>query len=269
MKTDTIEALVSHHLELRPLRESIARSATPLKQGMPRGSSTDSAMISATITRVTVGCFGMGAAGHQTIPVGSVSLWRKRSARSMQKQGWHKLRKTRARIAKWAVKSERAAIAAAVLKLAPSEPAIAVTAEALDCDVWSLNVQNGTLDLRTGELREHRRKDLLTMIAPVVYTPHARAPLWESFVGEVLPDPDVREFAQTLVGYALTGDTTAQIFPIAFGAGQNGKTTFFQTLRDLLGDYAGEVSPDVLMVTKFGDGGKAATPQIAKTAGSG
>jgi putative DNA primase/helicase len=170
-------------------------------------------------------------------------------------------------LAKWAIRSERAAITTACLKLAPSEPAIAVTSESLDTDMWTLNVNNGTLDLRTGELHEPRRDELITKLAPVDFDPRALCPIWDAFVKEVLPDAEVRQFTQTLAGYCLTGDTTAQVFPLAFGAGRNGKTTFFQTLREMLGDYAGEMSPDALMATRYADGGKTATPQVAGTAG--
>jgi P4 family phage/plasmid primase-like protien len=170
-------------------------------------------------------------------------------------------------LAKWAIKSERAAISAAVLKLAPSEPAIAVTSELLDTDLWLLNVNNGTLDLRTGKLHAPAREDNITMLAPVTFDPDAKAPLWDDFVKEMLPDEEVRQFTQTLAGYCLTGDTTAQIFPIAFGDGRNGKTTLFQTIREMLGDYGGDMTPDALTAAKYSDGGKAANPQVAETKG--
>jgi putative DNA primase/helicase len=170
-------------------------------------------------------------------------------------------------IAKWAMRSESAKISDAVLKLAPSEPTIALTAEQLDGDQMALNVLNGTLDLCTCTLRPHRQPDLISKIARVKYDPHATAPRWETFISEIMPDPEIRGFAQTLAGYCLSGDVSEQVFPIAFGGGQNGKTVFFETLRDMLADYAGEVSPDVLMVSKYMDGGKVATPQIAGTAG--
>ena len=49
--------------------------------------------------------------------------------------------------------------ARAALELAESESAVVVSARALDADPWLLTVENGTVDLRTGELREHRRDD--------------------------------------------------------------------------------------------------------------
>jgi putative DNA primase/helicase len=61
-----------------------------------------------------------------------------------------------------AMASESAQRLRAMIDLARSEPGIAVTPDAFDADPWLFNVQNGTVDLKTGELREHRREDLLT-----------------------------------------------------------------------------------------------------------
>ena len=46
----------------------------------------------------------------------------------------------------------------AMLDLARSAPGIPVLAEDLDADPWLLNVANGTVDLRTGDLRPHDPK---------------------------------------------------------------------------------------------------------------
>ena len=59
----------------------------------------------------------------------------------------------------------------AMLSLAEKEVGVPVAPEELDADPWLLNVANGTLDLRTGELRAHRPEDLLTKLAPVAYDP--------------------------------------------------------------------------------------------------
>ena len=71
----------------------------------------------------------------------------------------------------------------AALKLAESEAGLVVSASELDRRPWLLNVQNGTLDLRTGELRAHDPADLLTKLSPAVFEANARSTLWESFHG--------------------------------------------------------------------------------------
>jgi putative DNA primase/helicase len=81
----------------------------------------------------------------------------------------------RAELAKWAIRSESEPRLQAMLTLAQSEPEIPVRPEDLDGDRLVLNVANGTIDLRTGELRAHRRLDLITKLVPVVYDADAGA----------------------------------------------------------------------------------------------
>ena len=73
--------------------------------------------------------------------------------------------------------------------LAMACPMVAATPEQFDTDNWLLNVANGTLDLRTGKLREHRRDDLLSKLAPVEYDADAKCPRWQRFLGRSLRTP--------------------------------------------------------------------------------
>lgn len=144
----------------------------------------------------------------------------------------------RQELAKWAARSESHAQLHAMIGLAASEPGIPVRPDQLDADPWLLNLQNGTLDLRTGALRPHAAADLLTKLAPVMWDPASEAPTWRAFLARILPgDPDLLAFLQRAVGYSLTGNTSEQILLFLFGRGNNGKTTMLETLRALLGDY--------------------------------
>jgi putative DNA primase/helicase len=153
---------------------------------------------------------------------------------------------------KWAVKSQGAARIEALLKLARTEPEIAARGEDFDRDAWLLNVLNGTLDLRTGELRPHRREDLLTKLIPVPYEPEAEAPRWRRFLEQVQPDPEARGFLARYAGYCLTGDMGEQVFAVHHGGGSNGKGVYSDTLLALLGDYAG-VTPYATFVQRRPD----------------
>jgi putative DNA primase/helicase len=142
------------------------------------------------------------------------------------------------RLASWAAKSQKAAVIKASLDLAASEPEIALRAEAFDQDPLLLNVANGTIDLRTGELRGHGREDLITRLTAVSYDPDATCPEFERFLARVQPDEEVRAYLQRHAGYCLTGDTSDQSFDVAHGPGANGKSTYYDVLGALLGDYA-------------------------------
>ncbi|MGH8696028.1 MAG: phage/plasmid primase, P4 family [Burkholderiales bacterium] len=155
--------------------------------------------------------------------------------------------------AAWARTSERAERLRAMLALAQSEPGIPVTPDELDRDPFALNVANGTLDLRTGELRAHRREDLVTKLAPVAYDASATCPRFLAFLGRIMnSDAERIAFLQRALGYSLTGDTREQCFFVPWGAGANGKTTLTRTVFRLLGDYAAGTRADAFMV-KYGD----------------
>ncbi len=148
---------------------------------------------------------------------------------------------------KWAKASSKAAAIGAMIKLAQSEDPITTTADSFDRDHLLFNVQNGTIDLRTGKLRPHRQTDLITMLAPVTYDPLSPCPLWDSVLARVLPDPDVRAWLQRFIGYALTGDVREQVLGFFYGSGANGKSVVIDVLMAIFGDYALRAAPDLVL----------------------
>jgi P4 family phage/plasmid primase-like protien len=156
----------------------------------------------------------------------------------------------RAALAEHAVSSESARAISAMIRLARSEPGVPVLPADLDSDLWLLNVQNGTLDLRSGQLRPHRREDLLTKLCPTAFDPAAVCPLWERFLVDVFAgDGDVIGYVQRLCGYCLTGDVSEHLFPVFWGSGGNGKGTLLETARAVMGsDYGMAAKADFLLV---------------------
>lgn len=151
----------------------------------------------------------------------------------------------------WARKSEGRDRREAMVALAQSEPGIPVMPQELDADHWLLNVENGTLDLRTGELREHRREDLMTKLAPVKYDRRAEAPAFRAFLDSITGgDLELQGFLQRFFGYALTGETREHVLLNCYGTGSNGKSTLLKAFMALMGDYAYQAPADLLMVKK-------------------
>ena len=104
---------------------------------------------------------------------------------------------------------------------------------------YLLNVLNGVIDLRTGELLPADPNLYLSKQAPVMYNPYAISPLFENFIIDILPDPDTREAVLRYLGYCLTGDTSAQKALFIIGSGANGKSTLLNVISSLLGlDYS-------------------------------
>ena len=156
-------------------------------------------------------------------------------------------KKERELIFRHALKSETSGARSAMLRLAQSETGIPILPEDMDCDHFLLTVLNGTIDLRTGQIRPHDQRDVITKLAPVAFDTDATCPTFLRFLEQVLPDEGVRIFMQRYVGYSLTSDTSAQCLAFLYGSGANGKSTLLTLIRTLLGDYAKHAAPDLLM----------------------
>jgi putative DNA primase/helicase len=138
-------------------------------------------------------------------------------------------------ITRWAERSQQAQRIGAALWLA--EPDHAAHPEQFDKDTFLLCVRNGVIDLRSGQLRDHRREDYMTRAIDADYKPGTPCPRWLAFLERVQPSPCVRAFLQRWLGYCLTGSTAAQCFVVNYGTGANGKTTLATAMLNLLGEY--------------------------------
>ncbi len=142
----------------------------------------------------------------------------------------------------------------AMVALARSEPEVRTDLRDLDADPLLLNVLNGTIDLRTNELRPHDRDDLLTKLAPVEYDLAADCPEWLRFLDRIMGgNPRLIQYLRRFVGYALTGETREKAVLIGHGGGDNGKTTFVETLQGLLGEDYAMTTPEATIAATRND----------------
>ena len=168
-------------------------------------------------------------------------------------------------IEKHAMQSESGRRRKALIEVASWIPELNIKADDLDKDPWLLNVKNGTIDLRSGEIREHRQEDLITRIANVDFDEKADCPVWRKFIMEIMNyNADLIHFIQNAAGWAITGDTSEQLMFILFGTGANGKSTFLNTIMNLLGDYAIATPTETFMTKK----GEQPTNDIARLRGT-
>jgi putative DNA primase/helicase len=135
--------------------------------------------------------------------------------------------------------------------LTEAKPYLAVGMDELDRDPWLVNCQNGTLDLRTGKLKDHDPADRITKIVPVEYDPEASCPRFLRFLKETLVDDEVIKFVKRYSGYTLTGITRERLLAILYGFGKNGKTTLVELLHEVLGDYARNTDVETLLIKKY------------------
>lgn len=134
-----------------------------------------------------------------------------------------------------------------VLTIASALTPFAAIVRDLDTDPYLLNVANGTLDLRTLELRTHAPSDRITKITRAAWRPETASAAWADFIAAVLPDRAVREFLQRLIGVSLLGKVVEHVLAIEVGTGANGKGTAYKAQLWALGDYASTAEPDLFM----------------------
>lgn len=112
-----------------------------------------------------------------------------------------------------------------------------------------LNCLNGTVDLRTGTIRKHRREDFITKIVHHEYSPDAQCPTFMGFLARITGNhPGLVGYLQKALGYSLTGHTIEKAVFLLHGRGNNGKSTLLSTFLKLIEDYAVLLQIDTLMV---------------------
>lgn len=140
-------------------------------------------------------------------------------------------------LSRWATASGSAQRRSGALTCARSEPAVVVRKDDLDRDPYLLNVMNGTLDLRTGELRQHRQEDALTWLAPVEFHGlDVHDEIFEKVLREATGgDPEFQRFLQRYAGMSLVGEMTELVL-ILLGGTETGKSTLTGALTATLGE---------------------------------
>lgn len=137
------------------------------------------------------------------------------------------------------------------LELAAVDERVVCAVDELNTDPTLLNVANGTIDLTAGTLRQHNPADRITQLANVVYDPAAKCPEWERTLALIFDgDTELIRYVQRLLGYSISGDTGEHILPIAWGKGCNGKSTIWNVVTELLGDYATLANDELLLGEK-------------------
>lgn len=139
--------------------------------------------------------------------------------------------------------------------LTEAAPHLACAVDNLDADPYALNTPAGIVDLRTGELRPSDPAALCTK-ATAVAPGTDGADLWRGFLDTICcGDTELADYLQVVAGMAALGKVFTETLLIATGDGGNGKSTFFNTLARVLGDYSTSINPDLLLTGKGGNKG--------------
>ena len=221
-----------------------------------------------------------------------VARWYRDEAKRMEAAGTGDSLLAAEELAKWAAKSRNKAAIDNMIALARRTIGVPLSVNDLDRNPWLLGVDNGVVNLRTGELREtEAREEFVTKRSVHAYDPAAAAPRWEQLVaeitgepippdrdadGHVVPDtvgrfnprPDLARYLQKALGYSITGSTGEQKFFVAIGDGSNGKGVLFDTVKAVLGPYAVVLPAEALMASKHDGDAERPTSLAASLAGS-
>ena len=142
---------------------------------------------------------------------------------------------------------------------------VPVMVDEMDCFTDFINCQNGVVNLRNGELIPHDASFMMSKICNTEYdaTSGKKPERWLSFLNDVTNgDKELQHYLQKCIGYSLTGSTKEQCAFFLYGIGNNGKSTFIETIADMLGDYASNAQPETIMMKR--DSGGGANSDIAR-----
>ena len=132
----------------------------------------------------------------------------------------------------------------AVMKLAKSYLEIEI--EELDANPFDLNTPEGIIDLKTGQMRPHDPSCMCTKMT--MFSPSdGGEKMWDDFLDVVTQnDKEFKNYLQYIAGQAVIGKIYHEGVVIAHGDGANGKSTLFNTIFDVLGDYSGKIPAEAL-----------------------
>jgi putative DNA primase/helicase len=128
---------------------------------------------------------------------------------------------------------------------------VAVIPSQWNKDDFLIATPDGTVDLRTGIMREPRPDDMISRLCAVGPLPAPECPIWMQFLRETCAENQEQiDFLQKMAGYALTGDTREHALFFIYGPGGNGKSVFLNVLTGILADYAVTAPMDTFTKSK-------------------
>ena len=104
-----------------------------------------------------------------------------------------------------------------------------------------LNLNNGILDMDSGELLPHSPNFVSLIKYPVDYNPYATCPIWERCMDEWMEgdEKDKKKLLlQQFAGYTITSSMLHDKALFLVGDGGNGKSTFVDTIASVIGHDA-------------------------------
>lgn len=139
----------------------------------------------------------------------------------------------------------------------------------LDSNADLIGIQDMVYEISTSVARKAEAKDRVFKSLGTQYDPSATCPQWESFLVTVMQeDTEMISYLQRLVGYFLTASIEEQEIYYFYGSGANGKSTFIDLVKALLGNYSVKIMSDAVVKSRFGERSNTTLSNLAKLAGA-
>jgi len=140
----------------------------------------------------------------------------------------------------------------AMVELCISELGVCINNTAFDSNPMLFNVQNGTIDLKTGKLHPHNALDYISKISPINFDPKGKCPITLKFLLQIMNDDiSMVNYLRDLTGYCMTGNTMEKGFYIFNGITDTGKSTFAELILYLMGGYGGTAETSLILSNKY------------------
>lgn len=155
---------------------------------------------------------------------------------------------------KWAQQSEMKGTFEAAMSIVSKM--LDVPASKFNSNPYLINAANGTIDVRTKEVKSHDKNDYITNMISRSYIPSLRSETFTNVLLQVCCEDDeylvngeakLANFLMRLFGYCMTGLVREQVMGICYGGGRNGKSTIIDAVMSAMGDTAGTSAPGLLM----------------------
>ena len=127
-----------------------------------------------------------------------------------------------------------------------SIPDLAINVSDFDSNPYLLNMPSGTYNLKTSELQPHSPTDYITKQTAVDIS-DVGFDIWITCLQTIFQnDTELINYFQEILGLILIGEVKVESLIICQGDGSNGKTTLWNVISRVLGDYCGTISADTL-----------------------
>ena len=129
-----------------------------------------------------------------------------------------------------------------------AKPMLAIDVSELDYDAELLNTPEQTYDLTKGMAGGHAHDpdDLITKVTNCSPGDEGMQLWLDTLDTFFCKDKALISYVQEIVGMAAVGKVYAEHMIIAYGGGANGKSTFWNTIARVLGNYSGKISAEAL-----------------------